>query len=72
MGKAPRHRIAVEGQDGRIRDEGNLAAHLEAGELGSHFSENTRADEDAIRARAETNGNVDHETLRPDGYQLFR
>jgi hypothetical protein len=62
----------MEGQDGRIGDEGDFAAHLEARELGSRLSENPPADEDAVRAGAEANGDVDHETLRPDGYQLFR
>jgi hypothetical protein len=62
----------MEGEDGRIGDEGDLAAHLEAGELGSRLSENARADEDAIRAGAEANGDVDHGAVRPDRYQLFR
>src|SRR6185369_7758810 len=64
VGKAPRHRVTMERQDGRIGDEGDLAAHLEAGKLGSRLSENARADEDAVRAGAETNGDVDHGVCR--------
>jgi hypothetical protein len=41
-------------------------------ERGSRVSENARTDEDAIRAGTEANGDIDHETLRREGYQLFR
>src|SRR6266545_3876819 len=60
LGKAPRHRSAVKRQDSRIGDEGDLAADLETGELGSDARENTGADKNPVRARAEADGDVDH------------
>ena len=59
-GEAPGDGGAVERQDGRVGDEGDLAADLETGELGSGLGEDTGADEDVVRARAQPDGDVDH------------
>src|SRR5262249_24146584 len=61
--EARRHGLTVELQDAGIGHEGDLAADLEAPELGASLAEHTRADEVAVRARAEADGNLDHESL---------
>jgi hypothetical protein len=69
----------VERQDGRIGDEGDPASDLETGELGARATEKAPADENAVRAWAQTDGDFDHDGFtttmmasRRGGYQLLR
>src|SRR6266571_4623042 len=48
----------------RLGEEGELAPHPEPGDLRTGLREQTSAHEDAVRAGAELDGDVDHRTSR--------